>query len=296
MLLWLACATPSDTGEATVLVEEETRCVDYAVEAQPFLLNYCTSCHSPYATDRKGAPEGVDLLGLEDVRTHADRVVARVADGTMPPGGGPHEHEVEALLQWVDCGLPGQDTPLQPGTEVAPADATTLDVTASVASDFPEGLTVRHRDAIDRLTEQFLVQGGDAWLVSWSDGRRTVTYDPPLQIWSYQGTWQQEVYALIEESDSSWTELQSWTATREAITGDGRDLSGDAVQVWLVSDAGDEHLWRVSSDFGLLGRELVDDSGMWLIQQSGGPFPENHGAGFPLREGFWTERGLWVAP
>ena len=297
MWFLLACTDVVDSVPVEIEDTGSPECGDFASVGQPFTLTYCSACHSPYVTDRRGAPEGVDLMALDDIRAHRERFAARVLEGTMPPGGGASVEEVDALVAWLDCGAPGSDNPLQPGTQLQPGLATTALAEAQTGSAFPEGLTLRHLNDGLLLRERFLVQGSDAWLVQWSDDRRTVDYDPPLQIWSSQDSWTQQVDALVEASDgSTWTESQTWSASIQDIVGDARDLSADARLVVLFSDDGDEHIFRVSSEYGLLARGLVDQSGTWWFQQGTGVFADNFGLGFPLREGSWTEKVQWVAP
>jgi hypothetical protein len=80
---------------------------------QPFLLSWCTGCHSSGLADaeRGGAPKGTDFDRLEDVRAWADRIWARAADHNrgMPPVGGPDDADRELLGAWLACGAPGTD-------------------------------------------------------------------------------------------------------------------------------------------------------------------------------------------
>jgi len=85
--------------------------------AQGWVTSWCTPCHASSLTgaDRQGAPVGVDLETLEDVRAWADRVRARSVDAqSMPPGGGPSEASRERLGLFLDCGLPGTTDPADP--------------------------------------------------------------------------------------------------------------------------------------------------------------------------------------
>jgi hypothetical protein len=286
-----------DTAPAEVLDTGSVECGDFASVGQPFALTYCSACHSPYVSDRRGAPEEVDLMSLDDIRAHRERFAARVLDGTMPPGGGATTDEVDAVVAWLDCGAPGTDNALQPGTERKAGVATTALAEVSTTSSFPEGLTLRHQGEGAVLRERFLLHGGEAWLVQWRAGGRTVDYDPPLQIWSSEDSWTQQVEAFVTDSDgSTWTEDQTWSASLQYVVGDARDLTSEARSVILVSDDGDEHVWRTSWEYGLLARGLVDQSGVWWFQQKTGVFADNFGLGFPLREGAWTEKVLWVTP
>lgn len=73
-----------------------------------FFLTYCNACHSAGASERYGAPVGVDFDRREDVVRQVGRVRARVLEeGTMPLGGGvPPEalDQLEAYLCLIDGG------------------------------------------------------------------------------------------------------------------------------------------------------------------------------------------------
>lgn len=77
-----------------------------------FLRNWCKGCHSPHLQGeaRFGAPEGVDLFSLEELRQWEARVRARATGKapTMPPAGGPSQEERDRLAQWLSLGAPEQ--------------------------------------------------------------------------------------------------------------------------------------------------------------------------------------------
>ncbi len=295
LLLLLACSdAPLDTA---AVVEDEGDCGDWTSVGQPFTRAYCSSCHSPLVTRRFGAPVEVDLFTLEQVQAHAQRSAVRIAEGTMPPSGGPSPTELDRVARWFACGAPGVEGPVvESGTLLDANLAGIGNVQVVVTDSFPEGFTVIHDAQMGRvLTEEILAFGGEAWLVSWEDDDRRVEYEPPLPIWGEPGTVESE--ALVEEDGGSWTEVQTWTFTVEAGQTDGRDLDGDALTALLVEAGGDEHSFRVSTEYGIVGRTLVDQSGTWWLQQNTGQLPENQGLGFPLREDqIWLEKAIWMAP
>jgi hypothetical protein len=47
-----------------------------------------------------------DLASYDDVRDHADGILARLADGSMPCDGAWPEERVELFRRWVDAGCP----------------------------------------------------------------------------------------------------------------------------------------------------------------------------------------------
>lgn len=75
-----------------------------------FLRNWCKGCHSNklQGAARFGAPEGVDLGTLEELRNWQSRVAARATGDTpsMPPAGGPSREEIRRLKQWLELGAP----------------------------------------------------------------------------------------------------------------------------------------------------------------------------------------------
>jgi hypothetical protein len=47
-----------------------------------------------------------DLSSYNDVRTNSDRILARLADGSMPCDGPWSEERVDLFRSWVDAGCP----------------------------------------------------------------------------------------------------------------------------------------------------------------------------------------------
>ncbi|HEU4536001.1 MAG TPA: c-type cytochrome [Polyangiaceae bacterium] len=78
-------------------------------DVQSFLTAQCTSCHSNPPTG--GAPMPLTSLGAllatngSGVR-FAERALARLQNGTMPPGGGLSAAQFQAFADWVDGGTP----------------------------------------------------------------------------------------------------------------------------------------------------------------------------------------------
>jgi uncharacterized membrane protein len=68
-----------------------------------FLISRCHNCHASTTTNRNGAPPSVTLESMDNVRELRERIAARVADATMPPGGGLLEDEVIDLGLWMAC-------------------------------------------------------------------------------------------------------------------------------------------------------------------------------------------------
>lgn len=80
---------------------------------QPYMLSWCTSCHSSALDEahRAEAPVGIDFDDLDGVRAQAERIWARSGDqnNTMPPAGTAPALEREQLGEWLACGAPSRD-------------------------------------------------------------------------------------------------------------------------------------------------------------------------------------------
>lgn len=79
----------------------DTTAVSFAAKVKPILDNSCATagCHS-------GAfPAGnVDLTTVANAQTHADRIVFRTKQGTMPPSGALNSCFVNTIDAWVNQG------------------------------------------------------------------------------------------------------------------------------------------------------------------------------------------------
>jgi hypothetical protein len=56
--------------------------------------------------DVQSMSSAFDLLSDEDVRANADKILAAVADGSMPCDGPWPAEQVELFRRWVDAGCP----------------------------------------------------------------------------------------------------------------------------------------------------------------------------------------------
>lgn len=56
------------------------------------------------ARDRQSMTFAFDLWSYDDVRTHADAILARVRNGTMPCDGAWPSEKVETFERWVSSG------------------------------------------------------------------------------------------------------------------------------------------------------------------------------------------------
>ena len=86
-----------------------TSYLTYESFGEPFVTNWCRSCHSSEVPldMRQTAPEDVNFDDLDDVRGFADRINFRAGEQkTMPPAGGPSDEERALLVEWIGCGAP----------------------------------------------------------------------------------------------------------------------------------------------------------------------------------------------
>jgi hypothetical protein len=54
--------------------------------------------------DVSSMSKAFDLASYDDVRAHADGILARIADGSMPCDGPWPQERVELFRSWVDAG------------------------------------------------------------------------------------------------------------------------------------------------------------------------------------------------
>ena len=84
--------------------------VTYENFGEPFMLTWCTPCHSSHLVteeERQGAPSGVNLDSYDDVLDESAHIQLFVLDtDVMPPAGGPEEDDLDLLAEWIACGMP----------------------------------------------------------------------------------------------------------------------------------------------------------------------------------------------
>ena len=110
LLALVACSDkPSDSVPLDTSSCETLPVVNYANFGEGFITHYCQGCHAGSAPNRFDAPENVTFDTVEDVWTHADRILARAAvdPPTMPPSGGTSEEDRTKLSWWLTCAEPG---------------------------------------------------------------------------------------------------------------------------------------------------------------------------------------------
>jgi uncharacterized membrane protein len=100
-------APADDTGDDDPGDPCATSYLTYENFGEPFVANWCRSCHSSQVPVgmRQTAPDDVNFDDLADVRAFADRISFRAGvQKTMPPAGGPSDEERALLVEWVGCG------------------------------------------------------------------------------------------------------------------------------------------------------------------------------------------------
>lgn len=56
--------------------------------------------------DREEMDYVFDLWSYDDVRAHAENILDRLADGTMPCDGEWPEEQIGLFRRWIDAGMP----------------------------------------------------------------------------------------------------------------------------------------------------------------------------------------------
>lgn len=288
------CYLPEDTGE------EDCTSLTHASAGQPYLLTYCTGCHSTAVTGqwRRGAPEGTDFETLDGVHAWRERIAERIEAGTMPPGGGAPADQTARVLDWLSCGAPGTDTVLPIGQAAPVGDAVEVGVYAE--GDGTELIVVRQVELGTRAfgstwsTERYTISGENAWWHGYTlldaEGAvlRAVTVYPEIALTSSGTLW---VEADVEEAGISWTEdwSVSISLSEDAPPLDGREVTWEFTEV-LVLAGEEEHGWHLSADRGMVARWMsLDAERSWSALQIGEA--SFAGEGFPLSiEGRWLER------
>lgn len=276
----------------------------WATTGQPLMLTWCTGCHSAHleGAGRHGAPDDVNLDSLGGFAAHADRALARMEAGTMPAGGGLSTAELRRIRAWVDCGMDGSEAALD-GTapEAGPVDGAV--VRSQVAGD---GVSVEVRT--DRaelfgdatygrvLTESFLMDAGDAWLVGWSwersDGVWEEAFDPPVPLTSPTAAWSHTTTVTRTTPAGTETATEVWSLSVEPATDvDPRAPDPSPDRLLALVDTGAEHGWHLSAPFGVAQRWAFTAGGDGLVILQALDQGESSWAGFPLRTGdAWRAR------
>ncbi|MBA2322178.1 MAG: hypothetical protein H0V89_13620 [Deltaproteobacteria bacterium] len=105
---------PDDTDADVEVCETD---LTWASFAKPLFDTWCNACHGsgvPFER-RGGAPEGVFLDSYAIAVEWGDRVAERTYGtlGGMPPSGPMPAADLALLEEWITCGMPGEEAPIQ---------------------------------------------------------------------------------------------------------------------------------------------------------------------------------------
>lgn len=300
--------------EVTPLPVECSDTITYETVGQPFLRNYCTSCHSSSLPSGKryGAPLDVNLDSYNSAKQFALRSYVRAVHfEDMPAGGGVSEPERQRFAQWALCGAQGSEvyTPtVEPESRVS---STIVFSNVVVGNSDAELVLERYLDD-DRfstpqqqlLREEYYRKGSDGLLFEgyqeWSpegDLISSVSWEPALVIVDAEFSSTQTVTATIELNGASWTEEQEWTGLQEwqalwEIDIHERESNPLHTQLW--NQQGETWGWRSSSVVVLssaYGTTISDRT--WASQQFSGPDFVDVTDPFPLNVDMgWID--LWM--
>lgn len=110
LFLTLMLVAACKGGEDASVACPDDSFVTYENFGEPFMLTWCTPCHSSHLSipeERQDAPDGVNLDSYEDVVNHAEYIqIFAVDTDAMPPAGGPDDEDRELLAEWIACGMP----------------------------------------------------------------------------------------------------------------------------------------------------------------------------------------------
>jgi hypothetical protein len=304
VLIGLSCGDGKD-GEIVEFCDRTS--VQDGSLGRSFLLNYCTVCHSSQVTGeaRNGAPAELNFETLTGLSAHADRVLARTQDETMPPGGGV---DADDFLKWLDCGAPGEETPLPIGEPASSGEA--FEVAVFVDNDAGALLLTRKIEigsrgpfpnspwsmsSMDVTQDQawlwsevlFAEDGSILWAVEFIDGLLIVDGD--------QEAWTETVEVLLLEDGLEVNE--EWTVHLSKGPGlplDGRELTGSPTVVSAQVEGGPEWAWHLAGTVAPVAQSVwLDAERSWTsIRINANDFLEV-GAALPITPGqVWIERTI----
>ncbi len=87
---------------------ETTDCSTAPTFSEVTLFASCTGCHSSTleGADRNGAPADINYDTYDAAVQNAEHGLDEVEEGAMPPNGSVSEEEIQALADWIACGMP----------------------------------------------------------------------------------------------------------------------------------------------------------------------------------------------
>ena len=291
--------------------EDCSSVITYETEGMGLMRTYCTSCHSQNLSGKKryGAPQGMDFDTLSGIRTWAEESAEQIGEqGDMPPGGGIHQDERDALVNWLKCGSPGEELPPVEINEATYTDSShNVLVMIETDPEFENTLLIRRTidyggsdlERVGPWTEElYQVNGSYAWLVAYSqyiDSQtrgRSVFFDPPLPILSPEEEWSIDLEMNIEE-DGTWRSYSMhWDGvTQDAAPIDGQQREVEPRESIVYSEEGEEWGWQFSIDASISAQWVYLPDGMsWTTLQYAGDIVPGFSDDFPIKEGImWLE-------
>lgn len=247
-ILLLACVDP-----------EPELVSDYSTHAAPTLRTHCTACHGALRSEG-----GLQLHTLSLASSGGERALARMAEGSMPPGGGVSQREIEAFTLWMDQGTPGQDSEA-PQASLPQQGLESLEVNATLLEQSPGRFEVSWVDALSGApfaSEVWLTQDGAIFLEERAGLDVVDRWEPALRIFDAgQESWTQEVQHSRSDAlgQDTWSEQwtgQSWD-TLDARAFDKQALGSQTVEeqgATMSFQAGERYLVARASQDAELGR------------------------------------------
>jgi cytochrome c5 len=275
----------------------------WATIGQPFLLTYCTACHSSHLSGeaRYGAPEGVDLDSLAGARSWLPRVQARALDlEDMPPGDGPSTEERERLAAWIACGGPGEEAELPVGAAPDLGDGYLVMVEAEDYGYIDDGILLTRtiegagldgREGVYSY-EWYGLRPEGAWywgyrlLDASGEVLRQVYYEPPIALVGGASLGPQALEAEILEGGETRFEAQTWTVrSGPAEEVDGRSLDAAPEEITAEEEGGERHTWQISEEDLQTRREIWLNDSRWVWQKQTVDMPATTDNALPWEAG-----------
>lgn len=271
------------------------------------MLTWCTSCHSSRLTgeDRFGAPQGVNLDTLAEVRAGAEGVSRRSlsASADMPPRGGVPTAEREAVAAWFACGAPGEEAPFPDADrDLDLLRAGTL--TGAIEADGDERRVRLEEEGLPWLTQRFRVESGRGDLAGYTRYEaglevEAVQFEPPLGVYDEEAA-TVAGDPVVTRSTSAGVDVatESWTVSRETDPDpDPRFMDASPSRVVAEREGEPALEWWFSATRMLVAHAQLEVDGSWTTVLNTAPAAQRDGSpGFPLDEGgSWASRSTAIA-
>ena len=305
-MMWFLLACTQQTEETC-----ESQ-YSYEYEGHALIRTYCTSCHSQHLQGEKryGTPPGIDFDTLEGIRQWSTSSAHRVFDlKDMPPGGGMSDQDREILASWLRCNAPGEELET-PEINAVAFDFFSHVVAARVQSspNMSNVLILRREidfggsdlfrigmfsEEIYQMEEEYAYLLGYNFYFDHQTIDRSVSFDPPLPIYTPDSSWSIDLTMTIEEDGQRTEEWVHWEGVAQWATPiDAQMLERNPYEVRVYSDNGEEWGWQLSDTTAISAQwvEYSNGTGWTAIGEIIAIYP-TFPYDFPLREGLaWIER------